>query len=237
MTKQLLRIYRSQIEVLALCAERRPQLEATSFGRQTLALLEQLVARVAGWDASQSDGRITGLQNTDARRGAVTTLLRSIRELVRVSHAIALPPSAAKAFPPVRKATDQQLVSDAKAMVAQAKLLSDAFVTNGPLPADAFTTLDGQIAAVEGAIAAQGTSRVTLVAAGKAALDDLRQGQRAVRALEPIYLRAVAGDTRAIEAWKNARRIGPSRTADQQPDQATPPATTAAPAEPAEPAT
>ncbi|HYM23982.1 MAG TPA: hypothetical protein VEU08_12275, partial [Vicinamibacterales bacterium] len=233
MTKKLFRIYRSQVEVLALCTKRRGQMEATAFGKNALALLEQLVARVAGWDASKSDGRITGLQNTATRRAAVAALQQSMRELVRVSTAIALPPSAAQGFPPVRITTDQQLVSDAKAMVAQAKVLADAFTTNGPLPADALTTMDAQIATVESAIAAQGTSRVTHVAAGKAAIDDIREGQRTIRALEPIYLRAVAGDTNAIEAWKNARRIGPSRTADQQPDPAAPPATTPAPAQPA----
>src|SRR5205807_1904320 len=72
--------------------------------------------------------------------------------------------------------------------------------------------LPSQIAALESAMAGQTDSRRAHKVARRVADAELKSGSQAMDALERIYMNASGGNTGAVNDWKEARRVGPSRT-------------------------
>src|SRR5260370_29752247 len=154
----------------------------------------------------QAEGLIAARQSSKRRRTACTLLRTSVNHIVRASRLLYLTSAIGEPFPPVLRRTDHQLVADAKAILERVMPLAAAFTDSGLLPADLLTNLPGQIADVESAFAAQGVAKETHAGATVAAAETIRQGALAVRALEPVFFHANAGDANAIQQWKIAKR-------------------------------
>ena len=222
------RQYQAQVFVRDLCNVHRDQLEATPLGKTMVAQLDQSVNRAADGFKVQSDGRIVASQSARLRRKGCNALRTNVKHVVRASEMLPYTSTAGEPFPKVRRSTDQQLVADSKAIRERALPLAEAFTTNGLLPADLLTDLQGQIAVVETAIAAQGAAKETHVGANAATVEAIRQGAIAIRALEPIFFHANAGDPNLISKWKIAKRIGPARKEAAAPPAQPPSATKSA---------
>src|SRR5207249_1381409 len=97
------------------------------------------------------------------------------------------------------------------------------------LPAGVIANLPSQIAALESAMAGQTDSRRAHKVARRVADAELKSGSQAMDALERIYMNASGGNTGAVNDWKEARRVGPSRTVVPPAAVATPAATPALP--------
>ncbi|HYM25085.1 MAG TPA: hypothetical protein VEU08_17835 [Vicinamibacterales bacterium] len=216
------RQYESLKSVLGLCEEHKEPIEAMPLGKPFMDALRQSVSKSGDALKSLSDGRNAGHQASAARHASATIVRQQAEDLIRTARVLGAPSGTAIDLPPMRNASHQQLIADARSVLEQVAPLAGVFKAH---KIQSYDDLPKQIALLDGGVDATKAARTQRAGARAALKDALGAGADAAAGLQPLFFAVASGDLDAISQWKDARRIGPSRAGKS-----------AAPAAPPEPA-
>jgi hypothetical protein len=219
------RQYESLKSVLGLCEEHKEPIEAKPLGKPFMDSLRQSVSKSADAFKGVSDGRNAGHQASAARYARATIVRQQADDLIRTARVLGAPSGTAIDLPPLRNASHQQLIADARSVLEKVAPLADVFKAHG---IRSYDDLPAQIASLDGSVDATKAARKQRAGARAALKDALGAGADAAAGLKPLFFAVVSGDPSKIGQWENARRIGPSRARKSGA-----PAAPAAPSEPA----
>ena len=202
----------AHVRTQAVCVDHRDTLEATQGGKDMVVQLGTSVAVVKQGFTDQQRGSKEVHAGAAAAGKARRTLRARLKSIVRISRILKPDAGLAEPLRMPRVASDELLLADARMIAGHATTVADAFVAHG-LPANVLTDLPAQIAALEQAKLAQAAGNERRLTANAAILTALNAGDDAIDALEAILVSASETDPNALIAWKNAKRVGPSRAA------------------------
>jgi hypothetical protein len=219
---------------LVIANEHRPYLATAQGGTSTVDTLEHAVADEGAALTDQENSRFA----YDAASDRVDTLRRWLFHAVKLFATVSgvvTPAGTSTPFDGSRPPNDNQLTARVQAIHAAASADTDAFVKGGVTPRG-LATLDAQLAAFKKA-------KDALTLAGKQHNEATERFDRAadqataaIRILEGILATEPDAPAGALNALRQARRIGPRVEGDDTPAAAGP-APTETPATPPTPAT
>jgi len=207
------RQYDAQVAIRTLCAAHEEIFGGNPVAEKMLAQLNASTSHVAAAFAAHEAGRAARKNGTNARRGARKALRKSLRAIARTGPVVALEAGTEAGFEMPKGCSDRQLIAIAEDFARRATPLASKFLAH-KLPADVIANLPEQMAALDRAMARQSEGRSAHKVARRAIDAELRSGSEAMDALERIYMNAVGDDVTAVGNWKEARRVGPSRTVE-----------------------
>ena len=221
------RQYESLKSVLVLCEQHKEPIEAMPLGKPFMDTLRQSVSKSGDAFKGLSDGRNDGHQATADRYESATIVRQEAEDLIRTARVLGAPSGMAIDLPPLRIASHQQLIADARSVFEKVAPLADVFKAH---KIQSYDDLPKQIAALDGGVNATKTARRLRAGARAALKDALGAGADAAAGLKALFLVVASGDPDMISQWENARRIGPSRTRKSDAPAAASAASEAAPA-------
>ena len=227
------RQYESLKSVLGLCEEQKEPIEAMPLGKPFMDALRQSVSKSGDALKGLSDGRNAGHEASAARYERATIVRQQAEDLIRTARVLGAPSGTAIDLPPLRIASHQQLIADARSVLEKVAPLADVFKAH---KIQAYDDLPKQIALLDSGVGATKTARRQRAGARASLKDALGSGADAAAGLKPLFFAVVSGDPDKISQWENARRIGPSRTRKSNPPAAASAATPSLPAAPVTPA-
>jgi hypothetical protein len=202
------RQFESLKSVLALCEEHKEPIEAMPLGPPFMGTLRQSVSKSADALKGLSDGRNAGHQVSAARYDSATIVRQQAEDLIRTARVLGAPAGTAIDLPPLRMASHQQLIADARSVLEKVAPLAGVFKAH---KIQSYDDLPKQIALLDGGVDATKAARTQRAGARAALKDALASGSDAAAGLKPLFFAVVSGDPDKISQWENARRIGPSR--------------------------
>jgi len=194
--------------VLGLCEQHKEPIEAMPLGKRFMDALRQSVIKSGDSFKGLSDGRNAGFQASAARYDCATIVRQQAEDLIRTARVLGAPSGTVIDLPPLRMASHQQLIADARSVLEKVAPLADVFKAH---KIRSYDELPAQIAMLDGGVDATKTARKQRAGARAALKDALGAGADAVAGLKPLFFAVVSGDPDKISQWENARRIGPSR--------------------------
>lgn len=207
MKKTIRRRHEARRRAQAICEENRSVIEATDGGRKTLARFNASVDAVnslfAAGQQALNDRRVAQADLAGARR----QLREILKALVDVSAIVTLDEGSAKLMDLPEITSDEQLLADANAVYGIVSAHTAAFVAEG-LPDNVVNDLQTQIATFVRSKKASSTARKTFTAARRAAVDELRTGQRALAVIDAILAQSPLASPQALTKLRLAKRIG-----------------------------
>jgi hypothetical protein len=203
------RQYESLKHLLALCEQHHEQLEATPLGKAFLDQLRQAVGNGAGYFKGEAGGRNAAHEATVLRGEKAVTVRLQANKLRRAARVLGTKSGVPMELPPLRDASDQQLIADTRALLDATTPLADVFRAH---KIRAYDDLHQEIAALDSTMDAQAKGRRERKGAGTAVHAALRSGAEAAAGLEPLFFALVSDDPQTATEWKSAARVGPSRT-------------------------
>ena len=225
MTTTNKRQYESLKSLLVLCEQHQEPIEAMPLGKPFMDALRQAVGKSGDSFKSLSDGRNAGHAATAARYESATIVRRQAEDLIRTARVLGAPSGTAIDLPPLRIASHQQLIADARSVLEKVAPLAGVFKAH---KIQSYDDLPKRIAALDDGVNATKAARRQRAGSRAALKDALGAGADAAAGLKPLFFAVAAGDPDMISQWENARRIGPSRAG-----KSAAPAAAAAPSGPA----
>ena len=214
MRKHIRRKQEAHRKALAICDEIRGTIEATGGGKKWLAQLNASVNDVEESFADQQDAR-NKQRLAKAELDAARTTLRDIMKvIVDVSAVVRLDEGSAKVMVVPQEGSDELLIADANAIYRAASANAKAFEGEG-LPAHVIPELGDRIAVFKTAKMANSTARKTFTATAKSSRKGLKAGDEALSVIVAILARSPNIDEKALTKLRSAKRIGPTRPANQ----------------------
>ena len=201
------RQYESLKSVLGLCEEQKEPIEAMPLGKPFMDALRQSVSKSGDALKGLSDGRNAGHEASAARYERATIVRQQAEDLIRTARVLGAPSGTAIDLPPLRIASHQQLIADARSVLEKVAPLADVFKAH---KIQAYDDLPKQIDALDEAMKAKETANGNRAGARKALGEALKTGAEAAAGLEPLFLALVKGDPDKTAQWKRQRRIGPA---------------------------
>jgi hypothetical protein len=207
------RQYDAQVEIRTICAAHDDIFGGNSIAQKMIAQLNASTDHVAAAFAAHESGLATAKNGTDARRDARKALRKSLRAIAHTGPVVAIEAGTDAGFEMPKGCSDRRLIAVADDFVKRATPLAAKFAAHR-LPAGVIANLQDQMAALDRAMAVQSEGRRAHKVARRAVDAELQSGSQAMDALQRIYMNAVGDDVTAVGNWKEARRVGPSRTVE-----------------------
>lgn len=177
---------------------------SNSLGKQIFAEISTIVASLTGHASSEASGRGSARQGTSSRGSAREELRADLEAIRRTARAMADDvPGIDDKFRIPRNNNDQQLLTAARAFLADATPLSAQFIAH-ELPADFLQDLQDDIAALEAAISGQASGVGDHVAAGAEINATIEAGDVAKRKLDAIVRNKYANNPGVLAEWTSA---------------------------------
>ena len=210
----------------ALCADHRDMLEATTGGKQSVA---ELGTSVTAADQRSQEQQ----QRLEEERVAVNdcrtsrrTLRGVLRAIVEISRSVVPAEGTAEVMHVPAKVNDESFLAESRAIQDKVKPFQREFLAQGLNPVVLNTLAEG-IDRLAAARLAREKARALRVAAGQTLRENLTTAKKAVRRIHTIVVTTPGLDADVVNAFRAAKRVGPSKAKSDTP---APPAPTAAPA-------
>jgi hypothetical protein len=203
--------------------------EAATFASNTFVnglfdSLSQVITELETHAGAQSSGLTTARQSTGSKTVARDELERDLTAISRTARSISQTmPGVEQKFRFIRNQKDQELLTAARMVAADALPLKAEFIKRG-LSANFLDDLDDDINVFEEALTQRAQGTTTHVNA-TAAIDDLiERGMKIVRELDPIMRNIFEDNPGGLAAWISASRVerAPRRTTQPEPPPASP---------------
>jgi len=150
------RQYESLKSVLALCEQHQERIEAMPLGKPFMDGLRQAVGKSGDSFKGLSDGRNAGHQASAARYESATIVRQQAEDLIRTARVLGAPSGTALDLPPLRNASHQQLIADARSVLDKVAPLAGVFKAH---QIQAYDDLPKQIARLDGGVDATKAAR------------------------------------------------------------------------------
>jgi hypothetical protein len=185
----------------SFCTEHAADFAPASLAKQLFAELKTISSKLAADASSEASGRGAARQSTSGRSSAREELRADLESISRTARAMADDvPGLDDKFRVPRANNDQQLLTAARAFLADAEPLEAQFIAH-EMPGDFLQDLKDDIAALETAISTQGSSRGDHVAA-RAEIDaTIDAGAIVVRKLDAIVRNKYANNPGILAEW------------------------------------
>ena len=205
----------------ALCVDNRGTLEATSGGKQAVA---DLGASVTAADQRSADHQ----QRLEEERVAVADcrtwrgiLLDVLQAIVEASHHFVMPADgAAEVMLVPGRENDEMFLADARAIRDKVKQYEAQFLTL--LHPDVLNNLSLGIDRLAAARLARDKARALRVAARQSLREDLTTSKANMNLLHTIVETTPGVDPNVVNAFRAAKRVGPSKPKEEAPAQPDP---------------
>jgi len=215
MEKRRRRKHNSHKRGLVIVNEHRPYLASTQGGTATLDTLDHAVADEAAALTDQENSRLAH-DAASLRAEKTRQWLYDAVQLFATVSGVVMPAGIAMPFDGTRPSNDDELIARVEAIHAAASADPDAFVKGGSTP--------GGLNALQAQLAAFKAAKDTMTLAGKQhneARDRFdraaQQAKAAIRIVEGVLATAPDAPAGALNALRQARRIGPRVTGDDTP--------------------
>jgi hypothetical protein len=203
------------VRLRAFCAEHPELLKTATDSQPTLADLDAAIAELRTHLQAQDVGLASFHENARMRADARASLRRTL-DSIRTFAATLGTVGLDEKFRVPRRLTDAALVVRARSFVTEAAPIADALVARG-LPATTLSDLPNEIAALEQTAAACDTHRHVHVGARVGIIAVVRSATAIAKRLDAMVLHSPARDAATMAAWRNARRVGPSKAEVSEP--------------------
>jgi hypothetical protein len=190
-----------------------------TLGQIQFAALAAVVSEIDGHAMSEVSAQGDVRQGTQTRSQAREALRDDLEAINRTARAMASQiPGIDDKFRMPRGNNDSQLINVARAFLADAMPFNTQFIAH-ELPADFLQELQGDIAALEGAISDQSSGVGGHVAASAAIDDAIARGIEIVRKLDAIVRNKYANNPAVLAEWTSASHTerAPRRTPQPSP--------------------
>jgi hypothetical protein len=201
-----------------------------SLGKELFGVVTQVVTALESQGANQISG-LGAAQSSTATKASIREDLRDLLTAInRTARVLAFEtPGLESKFRFPRDASDQTLLTAARAFAADAAPLKEGFIKH-EMPADFVEQLNMQINAFEEAIKKQSAAVNTHVSAKVAIDDNIARGLQTVRQLDVIVRNKFNGDPAVLAAWARASHVARrNRNAAQETPPSNPGATPPSP--------
>jgi hypothetical protein len=205
----------------ALCADHRDTLETTQGGKQAVADLRDSVTAV---DQRSQERERRLEEERVAVKDCLTwrRILRGVLQaIVEISHSVVPVQGPAEVMHVPGKVNDELFLAEARAIQDKVKQYESDFLAQGLHP-DVLKNLADGIDRLAAARLAREKARTLRVAAGKSIREDLTTAKGAMRLLHTIVVTTPGVDSNVVNAFRAAKRVGPSKAKDEAPAQPDP---------------
>lgn len=214
MTDNETRRYEMFLRVREHGRDEAASLAANSFVTSLFDNLSQVITELETQANAQSSGLTAARESTRSKAVARDELERDLQAIARTARSMSLgTPGIEEKFRFARDLKDQELLTTARRIAAEALPLKAEFIKRG-LPANFLDDLAADIAAFEETLA-QRTHGTTAHVNATASIDDLiERGMKIVRELDPIMRNIYENNPGKLAAWLSASRVerAPRRT-------------------------
>lgn len=212
------RKYDMLVRVRDFGVEHSTDFPANTQAGRLFAAVNSVVIEIAAHAAAQTSG--TARESTASKAMARTKLVEAIEKLHRTARAMALDMPALKAkFRMSRNLSDQSLLNEARAFLADATPLKSDFLGYA-MEEDFLESLTADIAAFEASITAKNSKTSLRVSATAGISTTLDRGIKAVRQLQAVVKNRYPNSPTTLSAWASASHV--ERSASSPRSQPTP---------------
>jgi hypothetical protein len=210
MRNDIRRRHDAHVRVNGVCFEHRALFDATPGGRATRSALGTSIAEVDRLLAVQTRSNEDRRASTEERRVARQALRNAAKAVVAVGRLVRVDAITTTAMQLPRKASDDELVADARGLVNRVSAYVDAFVAVG-LPPDALNHVQTAIRKLAAARDAGASARQRFAAAAALIRDAQNASRLIIAALEAIAINLPAANPEVVTKLRLARRVGRRR--------------------------
>ena len=179
------------------------QFASNAFANELYTSLDETITVLDTHKNAQDSGLSTVRQNTGSKAAARDELERDLEAISRTARII---PGIENKFRMPRDLKDQELLTRARAVAADAVPLKAEFIKRG-LPPDFLEDLNDDIEEFEAAINRRIEGTESHITATAAINDLIERGMNTVRELDPVMRNIFAHDTARLAAWLSASRV------------------------------
>jgi hypothetical protein len=205
----------------ALSVDHRDKLEASDGGKQAVADLGDSVDAVDQRSQERQQRLEEERVATKECRSWRRILRDALRAVVQVSRSIVPADATAEVLHTPGRVNDEDFLAEAGAIQDKVKAHESEFVAHGLHP-DVLKALANGIDGLAAARLEREKARALRVAAGKSIRDDLARARAAVALLHTIATTTPGVDPNVVNAFRAAKRIGPSKAKEEAPAQPDP---------------
>ena len=202
----------------ALCADHRDTLETTNGGKQSVADLGTSVASAE----QRSQERQRRLEEERVAVKDCRTWRRILRgvlqAIVEISRSVVPAEGTAEVMHTPGKVNDESFLAETRAIQDKVKQYESEFLAQGLHPVVLKNLADG-IDRLAAARLAREKARALRVAAGQSLREDLTTAKKAMRRLHTIVVTTPGIDAEVVNAFRTAKRVGPSKAKAEAPAQ------------------
>jgi tetratricopeptide (TPR) repeat protein len=198
------------LHIRAFCVEHRALFAKVKDFDQVMADLDAGIAAL-GAHLDAQDAGLASASASAAQRAEARSALQRALETIRTFAATLNTPGLDETFQLRKSYPDRALMARARTFADQAAPIAEALVERG-LPDTAIADLPRQIESLDRAIAAGKTGRDKHKAARAGIDESLKAARIITKRLDAVVLRGARRDKTTLQQWRDARRVGPSRT-------------------------
>ena len=195
------------IRVREFGVPRSAQFPSTSFAGEQFTILDDVINALETHTSAQESGKGAVREGTSSAAAALDEVMRDLEALNRTARAMAMTtPGLANKFRVPHNQSNQAVLAVARAQLTDAQPLKAEFIKRG-MPADFLEDLQADIEEMEQSIARKAQGAETRTAATEGIDDEIDQGMKAARELDPIMRNTFANDPATLAAWLGASHV------------------------------
>jgi hypothetical protein len=191
---------------------------ASALGGSLFAAIGATIAEIEQAASTQTSSAGSSRQGTESKDLARETLLDEMEAVTVTARAMALEnPGLEKKFRIPRNASDQDVLTTARAFLADATPLADEFIRH-EMPADFLDQLRDAIAELEQALSERNHQREGQVSSTAALGVVIARGMKQVKQLNAVVRNKYRNDAATLAGWTSASHVEQPRRKASAPD-------------------